>query len=298
MAHSPSLRELLRAYRKSMGWTQEQAAIHLNYSPETISAWERGKRKPSNQEIPKLAKLLSVTPEKLARTLREGDGQQGQSNGTARLSGRNQDEWKEAYETWGELVHIYRNRTEFNRAFSYARMFENAQHVLAVGISLNAIALTYSQDTLTHSILDSGCSFELCFLDPEGAQCREREREENLIESTIANLTRTNILHMRNLQRRLAERNAKAASHLRLSTYNLPPRYNIYLVDDTMMTVQTYGYGRGEDTPTLILRRQQARGLFDFYSTAVQYILEHASPIGDATLASVHQSTHDEGDRE
>lgn len=279
MAHSPNLRELLRAYRKSMGWTQEQAAIHLNYSPETISAWERGKRKPSNQEIPKLARLLSVTPEQLARTLRETGAQQGQSNGTARMSGRNQDDWQEAYETWGELAHIYRNRTEFNRAFSYPRMFENAQHVLAVGISLNAIALTYSQDTLMDSILEGGCSYELCFLEPDGSQCREREREENIIEGTIANLTRTNIFHMRNLQRRLAERNPQAASHLRLSTYNLPPRYNIYIVDDKTMTVQTYGYGRGEDTPTLVLRRQQAHGLFDFYATAARYTLEHATPI-------------------
>lgn len=298
MAHSPSLRELLRAYRKSMGWTQEQAAIHLNYSPETISAWERGKRKPSNQEIPKLAKLLSVTPETLTSTLRESSAQHEQSNGTARLSGRSHDHWREAYETWGELLHIYRNRTEFNRAFSYARMFENARHVLAVGISLNAIALTYSQDTLMHSILDGECSYELCFLDPDGIHCREREREENSLEGTIANLTRTNILHMRNLQRQLAARNAQAASHLRLSTYNLPPRYNIYIVDDAMMTVQTYGYGRGEDTPTLVLRRQQAHGLFDFYATAVQYTLEHAAPIGDAALASVRQPTHDEGNRE
>lgn len=64
--------------------------------------------------------------------------------------------------------------------------------------------------------------------------------------------------------------------------YDLPPRYNIFMADHSLMTTQSYGYGRGEDTPTLVLQRQVSGGLFDFYAAAVQYTLEHAYPVHHA----------------
>ncbi len=57
--------DLLRAYRQRVGWTQEEAAVQWNYSVETVSVWERGKRTPRGQEIPRLALLLGVTPEEV-----------------------------------------------------------------------------------------------------------------------------------------------------------------------------------------------------------------------------------------
>ncbi|SRR5258708_19000556 len=60
--------------------------------------------------------------------------------------------------------------------------------------------------------------------------------------------------------------------------YDLIPRYNIYMVDDSFMTVQSYAYGRGEDTPTFVLRRREPHGLFEFYASVARYILEHARP--------------------
>ncbi len=60
---------LLRTYRKSMGWTQEELAQQWSYSFETISAWERGKRTPGKQETLRLAKLL----EHGYREIRGGD---------------------------------------------------------------------------------------------------------------------------------------------------------------------------------------------------------------------------------
>jgi transcriptional regulator with XRE-family HTH domain len=55
----------LKAYRKSNGLTQEELARQLNYSVETISAWERGKRKPHPLQISRLAHLLGMDAQEL-----------------------------------------------------------------------------------------------------------------------------------------------------------------------------------------------------------------------------------------
>ncbi len=269
---------LLKTYRKSMGWTQEETSEKWSYSFETISAWERGKRTPSNQEIPRLAKFLGMSTEALASTITNSRAQPLKRN----LQGSDPipTTWKNSFETWGELQQIYRTRTEFNKDFSYAKMFENAQeNILATGISLNAIALTYSRDDLIKIITEQNCTIQLCFIDPNGEKCAEREKEENYTERTLANLTNVNIILMKTLYSQIEKTHPEHTKKLEIRTYDLTPRFNIYIVDDTLMTVQSYGYGRGEDTPTLLLRRKTTGGLFDFYASVARHVLEHSTDI-------------------
>ena len=263
---------LLRAYRKSLGWTQEELAQQWSYSFETISAWERGKRTPSKQEIPRLAKLLETDIEKLAEVI---IGSREQSDVPMKHSETSVG-WKASFEIWGELQHIYRTRTEFSRDFSYARMFEDAHKILAAGISLNAITLTYSRDALLKAIIEDNCMIQLCFLDPHGTKCAEREEEENYPHRTLADLTSVNLLLARTLHNQIERTSPEHLKNLEIKTYNLTPRFNIYIVDDVLMTVQSYAYGRGEDTPTLFLQRKTRGGLFDFYADAAKHILEHS----------------------
>jgi transcriptional regulator with XRE-family HTH domain len=268
---------LLRTYRKSMGWTQEELSQKWSYSFETISAWERGKRTPSSQEIPRLAKFLEMSSEKLAEIV-VGSRLQPLKRQPPITQGMRPD-WKTSFEMWGELQHIYRTRTEFNRDFSYARMFENAHTILAAGISLNAIALVYSRDNLLRAITEEQCRIQLCFLDPDGKRCAEREEEENYPPRTLADLTGVNILLMKTLRKQIEQSSLEQSSLLDIRVYDLTPRFNIYIVDDILMTVQSYAYGRGEDTPTLLLKRQTRGGLFDFYASAATFILEHSTAI-------------------
>lgn len=266
---------LLKTYRKSMGWTQEELAQKWSYSFETISAWERGKRTPGNTEIPRLAKLLEMDSDKLAETI---VGSREHSN-LLKKPGKIRTNWKASFETWGELQQIYRTRTDFNRDFSYAHMFENAQTIFAAGISLNAIALTYSRDILLRSILEDSCKLQLCFLDPNGKRCAEREEEENYPPRTLSGLTSVNVLLMKTLYNQIERTQPERSQHLEIRVYDLTPRFNIYIVDDNLMTVQNYAYGRGEDTPTLLLKRKMQSGLFDFYAAAARHILEHSTNI-------------------
>ena len=273
-----NLPTLLRTYRKGMGWTQEEMAQHWSYSYETISAWERGKRKPSNQEIPRLAKLLEISPEELASAVVID---QGQVTGAPLQLQRTQAHWKTNFEVWGEVQHIYRTRTEFNRDFSYVSIFANAHSILAVGISLNAIALTCSRDILHNLIVEKQCLIQLCFLEPDGKQCAEREVEEDYPPGTLAGLTRANITMITVLYNQIKQTSPEYCKQLEVRVYDLAPRLNIYIMDDTLMTVQAYGYGRGEEAPIFVLTRKIEGGLFDFYASTAKHILTHSKDIND-----------------
>lgn len=270
---------LLKTYRKSMGWTQEELAQKWSYSFETISAWERGKRTPSSQEIPRLAKFLGMDNETFAEIIVEGR----ERSNPFKKDGITRIDWKASFETWGELQRIYRTRTEFNTDFSYARMFEHAHTIIAAGISLNAIALTYSRDNLLQLIVENQCHIRLCFLDPHGKRCTEREEEESYPPHILSDLTGVNILLMKTLRSLIEKAHPEQSQRLDIRVYDLTPRFNIYIVNDDLMTVQNYAYGRGEDTPTLLLKRKMKGGLFDFYAAAAQYILEQSKDISDST---------------
>lgn len=263
--------ELLRTYRKGMGWTQEELSQKWSYSFETISAWERGKRRPGNHEVPRIAKLLGIDAEKLAEILLNS------KNGT---SSRHTHTYHTSnFEVWGELQNIYRTRTEFNSDFSYTHMFAQAQSILAVGISLNAIALTYSRNSLREAIFDRRCKLQLCFLDPQGKKCAEREQEEEYNDRILSRLNEMNIRNMQLVKDRISQISPEHTRLLEIRTYDMIPRYNIYIVDNTLMTIQSYAYTRGEDTPTFILTKGTSGGLFDFYASAAQYILAHSKEI-------------------
>lgn len=69
MSPLESFPEFLKTYRKNNGLTQGELAKQLNFSAETISAWERGKRRPQLQQIQRLARLLGRNAQELAYIL-------------------------------------------------------------------------------------------------------------------------------------------------------------------------------------------------------------------------------------
>jgi transcriptional regulator with XRE-family HTH domain len=271
---SANFATLLRAYRKNMNWTQEQLAQNWSYSFETISAWERQKRYPNNQEIPRIAKFLEMKTEDLADIVI--DSKFDQSGNKSNTSPQTRASWKANYETWEELQRIYRTRTEFNKDFSYPKMFDNAHSIFTAGISLNAIAMNYDRELIKRAILEKNCRLQLCFLDPYGNRCKEREEEEGYEPGILETLTNTNLVIIKSLQRRIAQVDQEKSKQLDIRTYNMIPRFNIYIVNDTLMTVQGYAYGRGEETPTLVLERKTTGGLFDFYVSVAMHILENS----------------------
>lgn len=261
--------ELVRIYRKSMGLSQQELAKRWNYSFETISAWERGKRSPNNKEVPRLARFMDMDAEELVQCININRNKVDGEEELAREEVKR--EWTKAFEMWGEVRGIYRNRIDFNRDFSYPRMFENAQTIFAVGISLNAVTLNYSHEAIVESITQKKRVYQLCFLNPTGKYCAVREQEENYPEGFLADLTRLNMHHMEVVRNRLKIIDPQHVEQLQVKTYDMLPRFNIYIVDNSLMTVQCYAYGRGEETPLFVLVHQGNGGLFDYYASVAKY---------------------------
>jgi len=271
---------LVKTYRNNIGWKQEEMSEKWSYSFETISAWERGKRIPSNQEIPRLAKLLKMEPKQLADIITYSRGKRNASTNKS-TSYETRADWKASYETWGELQHIYRTRTDFNRNFSYPRMFKNAHSILAAGISLSVIARGDEREEIPRLILENNCPIQLCFLDPLGKRCTEREEEEDQDPGVLSKTTDGNIFYIKRIRDRIAKIDKEQSKLLEIRIYDMIPRYNIYIVNDTLMTVQSYAYGRGQGTPTLVLEKKGDGGLFDFYASAARHIHKHSKDIDD-----------------
>lgn len=279
---SEGFSDRLKNYRKVMGYTQEQLAKEWAYSTDAISAWERGVRFPSSQQLPRIAKLLKLAPEELVQSLNTNRGKTNIQSSVPTIEEEGV-EWKNALETWGEIQNIYRDRSRLSREFSYPEAFEAAHDISVIGISLNAIALTYSREEIVRSVIEKGTTYTLCFLDPEGKQYAEREREENLPQGFLASLIRFNLKNVESIRAEIAKRSPESVEQFRLLIYDFLPRYSIYMFDDVHMTVQAYAYGRGEDTPCFLLQRQSPNGLFEFYATAVRHIIENAKPFNPNT---------------
>jgi transcriptional regulator with XRE-family HTH domain len=279
MSLSESFSELLKTYRKTMGWTQEELAKKWGYATDSISAWERGIRTPGGQQVPLIADWLKITPEELIKSINMVHNKPNLRRGHLTIVDEVEHELRNGSEFWGELQHIYPNRTAFNSEISYSRQFEQAHTILAIGISLNPITMSYSTDNIVKSVGEGRTGITLCFLDPGCPNCTEREREEGLSAGQLASLINFNIKNMVSIKKHISRMYPDSTEQLRILLYDFLPRYNIYVVDDSFMTVQPYAYGRGEDTPTLVLRRHQSNGLFEYYATIAKHILEQAKPL-------------------
>src|SRR2546427_3340596 len=148
MPTSESFAHQLKTYRRRNGLTQKGLAEQWNYSHEAISSWEREKRTPNGQEIPRLARLLGMKPEELVECIDYTRPRVETQRNHPPVS-----EEADPTDAPEELLHIYGNRTDFSSNFSYPRMFEHARDILAVGISLNGIALTYSSEKIINLVL-------------------------------------------------------------------------------------------------------------------------------------------------
>lgn len=56
---------MIRYYRRKAGMTQAKLAEKLGVSPSAVAMWERGKSAPRAAMLPKLAKVLKTTVDKL-----------------------------------------------------------------------------------------------------------------------------------------------------------------------------------------------------------------------------------------
>ena len=259
----------LKTYRKTMGYRQETLARIWDYSLETISAWEREKRQPSGQEIPRIARFMGISVDELVKSI---EAQRDFSIYDPPSMPSSADNSDDAIRQ-NELLRVYHSRRAFRRDYSYAALFEQAREILAVGIRLDGIVRYFPAEKVIDLLTKKHCSITLCFLDPDSRYCVAREQEERYEQGQLRDLIRSNI---KRIQTTRASIPSEYASRLRVYTYDMPCRFNICLLDDTFLTAQFYMHERGEDTPLYVYQRRERHGLFEYHAAAAHHVLEHA----------------------
>jgi hypothetical protein len=179
----------------------------------------------------------------------------------------------------GDISDVFATRSEFMHEMPPQRLFDGAQKISMVGLSLNLFCQQYS-DRAVIDMLESGGTVECLFLDPNGEFVKLREKEESHPDGVLSTLTSLNI---QALQRTKARLSPEARDNLKIKTYDEVVRFNITVVDDITCVVQPYlPDARGVESPTLVLEKRPGRGgLFDTFTQVFTSMWTRAQEVAE-----------------
>lgn len=175
---------------------------------------------------------------------------------------------------FGDLIAAYPNRSEFMAAYSPPVLFDHANHIRTAGLSLNMLCQQYADHRLQR-IVEEGTALLCLFLDPAGDAIAAREQEEQMAPGQLATLTTLNMDSLRRLRDRL---DPTAAERVQIGVYNETIRFNLTLLDDTLVVVQPYLPGcRGIESPTFVVQRGESVGLYDTFERTFDWIQQRST---------------------
>lgn len=163
-----------------------------------------------------------------------------------------------------DVVGVFATRSEAQAALPMLRTLAIAQHVDAMGLSLNALCQGLSDVTLAE-LVENGLTMRCLFLDPDGAATAAREAEEDHSPGHLADLTRTNMRAIERLRRRIS---SEARDRVEVRVYDEPLRFAITTIDASRSLIQPYlPKLRGLDAPVLLVESDDAHphGLFPLF---------------------------------
>lgn len=164
-----------------------------------------------------------------------------------------------------DVTAVFATRPEFMHEMPPHQLFDEANKISMVGLSLNLLCQQYPDRALLE-LLETGTIVQCLFLEPAGEHIRAREREESHPDGVLAMLTK---LNMQTLQRLHHKLSVEARGNLQIRTYDEAVRFNIIVIDDTTCVVQPYlPDARGVESPTLVMERQDGHpaGLFETFT--------------------------------
>jgi hypothetical protein len=143
-------------------------------------------------------------------------------------------------------------------------LFEGAEEICAVGLSLNLLCQQYSGSRL-YDIVRRGAKIRCAFLDPHGKGTKDREAEEGYPSGHLSTLTQLNMDVVLKIRDQLPD---SAKERMAVVVYDQTIRYNVVIIDSRTCIMQPYmPDARGVDSPTFVIERQPGGGgLFDTFS--------------------------------
>jgi hypothetical protein len=179
-----------------------------------------------------------------------------------------------------DVTAVFTTRPEFTHQMPPHQLFDDADKISMVGLSLNLLCQQYPDRALLE-LLETGTIVQCLFLDPEGEYIQAREREESHPAGVLTTLTRLNIQTLQRLHSKLSP---EARGNLQLRTYDDAVRFNITVIDDITCIVQPYlPDARGVESPTFVMERQdgQPAGLFDTFNQVFESMWDRAVEVGE-----------------
>jgi Domain of unknown function (DUF5919) len=179
---------------------------------------------------------------------------------------------------FSDVSAVYATRSEFVSAMPPHTLFDSASKIRACGLSLNLLCQQYAEQSLRR-LAEGGTEIQCLFLDPDGTAIQDREREEQYPDRHLSELTRINIMTMR--ERVRDHLTPDARQRFQIAIYDEPIRFNIILIDDLVGIVQPYlPHQRGVDSPTFVVRRRWPElGLFPMFEAVFSALWAEGKPL-------------------
>jgi len=151
------------------------------------------------------------------------------------------------------LAAVYPSRSQLSARLPADQLFDGAQSIRAVGLSLNILCQDYA-DRRWQALLANGAQVRCLFLDPAGSAIQAREVEEGFPAGQLSALTKLNIETLLRVRDRLP---VNLRDSMSLKTYDETLRFNVVLVDDLCVAQPYLAESRGVDSPAFVIRRDQ-----------------------------------------
>jgi hypothetical protein len=169
------------------------------------------------------------------------------------------------YAVFNQLKAVFSSRSYMKKSWPLEEMLGRAKKVEAIGISINELTIKLDQNFFIDSLL-RGTEYTLIMLDPMCKYNRLREKEEETPKGSNKRMTLINLNYLSKITQELKSSIPSIKQQLDVSIYKNIPRYNLLFIDDEHLFVQYYAaYTRGEDNPCYYIKKDNNKGVYNFY---------------------------------
>lgn len=206
----------LKRYREHNQWTQKQLGEKWHVSPETISAWEHGRRKPDLQLVSTLASDLRMEESELIAYISEG----------VVKSKENRVQVESFDGVWQDSsLKIFQSQQDCESFIREASRHARNIRILTIRGDKYFIGTT----SLLHSVMVEGLStIEVLVLSPEAAHITEElaEKLQHKSAEEIKRKMRVSLNYLKGL--------AGIYKNFSVKYYHQKPNFKILIFDDIM----------------------------------------------------------------
>jgi len=197
-----------------------------------------------------------------------------------RIDSEEETTWQQS-QTTKEVKKVFAKRSYMSQKCNLSQMVASAKSIRCVGISNSELAMKLSPEAMRFA-LTRGASIEILFLDPNGKYTADREREEDFRPGKIGRITKGNIEHCLDFS---AQLNDEQKERYKLLLYDVQPRLNMIIIDDTVLLQYYANQVPGMNNPCFLIKKQDGESpLYDFCVASYNELLRNAKQVDEGDI--------------